>query len=259
MERTRNFLNQNIGSFERYAGFKDHQIYYDLIAQRLTSDSVIETCKALLEGISKTILNQLDIQRSEVKQRFQEHELKSLESTFNKMDGKTGEDFATLFRQAVLVLSVYHHSCEKELLNKLGNEFCKYIGRVRNADGPISHGQPSPKPNTSSRTLAIMVESVTDIIAFHMLEVFSLIDFQREDTPSEQLAITESFMLKTDDELGSICEREKIVREFNDFLDEQYPLEGKPRYSRALYEQYSEDYEIQLQEFIDSKEQELME
>jgi hypothetical protein len=104
-----------------------------------------------------------------------------------------------------------------------------------------------------------MVEGVTDIIAFHMLEVFSLIDFQREDTPSEEQAVIESFMLKTEDELEGISEREKLVREFNESLDELYPLDGKPIYSRALCDQYKEDYEIQLQEFIDNKEQELME
>lgn len=259
MKKTRNFLNQNVGSFERYAGFRDHEIYYALIEQKQTSDNVIETCKALIEGICKTILNQVDLQRSEVKRRFLTHDLKSLEVTYGKMAGKTGEDFATLYRQAVLVLSIYHHSCEKELLSKLGNEFCKYIGRIRNADGPISHGQPSPKPNVNSKILASMVEDVTDIIAFHMLEVFSLIDFQQEDTPSEEQAIVESFMLKTEEELAGISEREKLVREFNESLDELYPLEGKPIYSRALYDQYQEDYEIQLQEFIDNKEQELME
>ena len=64
-------------------------------------------------------------------------------------------------------------------------------------------------------------------------------------------------MFKTNIELESISERELTIRNFNEFLDEQYPLDGKPRYSRALYDQYSEDYEIQLQDFIDSKEQEL--
>lgn len=259
MERTRSFLNQNIGSFERYAGFKDHEIYYVLIDQKHTPDNVIETCKALIEGICKTILNQVDLQRSEAKRRFLTHDLKSLEGTYNKMAGKTGEDFATLYRQAVLVLSIYHHSCEKDLLNKLGNEFCKYIGKVRNTDGPISHGQTSPKSNSNSKTLASMVEGVTDIIAFHMLEIFSLIDFQLEDTPSEEQAIIESFMLKPEDELVAISDREKLVREFNESLDELYPLDGKPIYSRALYDQYQEDYEIQLQEFIDNKEQELTE
>jgi hypothetical protein len=259
MEKTRNFLNANMGSFERYSGFKDHEIYYVLIEQKQTTDSVIETCKALIEGICKTILNQVNLQRSDVRKRFLPRDLKSLESTFSKMEGSTGEDFAALYRQAVLVLSIYSHSCEKDLLSKLGNEFCKYIGRVRNADGPIAHGQPSPKPNTNTKTLANMVESITDIICLHMLEVFSLIDFVREDIPSEGQAIKESFMLKTDDELNSISKYEKIVREFNESLDELYPLDGKPIYSRALYDQYQEDYEIQLQEFIDNKEQELME
>jgi hypothetical protein len=64
---------------------------------------------------------------------------------------------------------------------------------------------------------------------------------------------------KTEDELAEISDEECNIREFNDTLDELYPLPGKPRYSRALYEQYFEDYEIQLKEFLDNKELELSE
>jgi len=38
--------------------------------------------------------------------------------------------------------------------------------------------------------------------------------------------------------------------EFNTELDELNPLEGKPLYSRALYEQYYEDYVLQLEDFL---------
>ena len=36
---------------------------------------------------------------------------------------------------------------------------------------------------------------------------------------------------------------------FNDYLDEQFPLEGKPIYSLALFQQFYEDYLIQLEEY----------
>ena len=38
--------------------------------------------------------------------------------------------------------------------------------------------------------------------------------------------------------------------EFNDFLDEQNPLPGKTRYSRALFDQEFETYEIELGDFL---------
>jgi hypothetical protein len=257
MERTTYFLSQNIKSFERYEGFKDHSIYYDVIERKFTPDSVIETCKALIEGICKTVLLQVDLKRGDVRDRFDVNELRGLDTTLNKLAGK-GESFHVLYAQTVRVLAAYHHSCEKDLLSKLGNEFCKYIGGVRNNHGPIAHGQVAPKLSHSSKTLSDMVSRVTDVIAFHMLEVLSLIDFQRIEEPGEEQAIIESFMPKSDEELNNISDREHLVRDFNQSLDDLYPLDGKPIYSLALHTQYPEDYAIQLQEFIDNKEEEEM-
>lgn len=42
---------------------------------------------------------------------------------------------------------------------------------------------------------------------------------------------------------------------FNEFLDGENPLKGKPLYSLALYQQYYEDYVIQLDEYRDSQSQ----
>ncbi len=258
MERTKIFLSQNKASFESYLNFEDHHVYYNAIDKKITADNCIETCKSLIEGISKTILSQIDIKRKDVRERFEAHELKSLDSTFDKMAGK-GEDFPTLFRQALLVLSNYHPACQKELIDCFGNKFCQYIGKLRNDRGDIAHGRVAPKLEKSTLDLAYMIENLTDIITFHMLEILSLIDFSKTDEISQEQAITESFMFKEDFELDGISELERCIREFNESLDKFYPLEGKPRYSRALYDQYREDYEIQLQEFIDNKEQELME
>ncbi|MEH1869572.1 MAG: hypothetical protein V7K69_31880 [Nostoc sp.] len=41
--------------------------------------------------------------------------------------------------------------------------------------------------------------------------------------------------------------------EFNDLLDEEFPLDGKLLYSQALYKLYYEDYEIRLQTFLDEQ------
>ncbi len=54
-------------------------------------------------------------------------------------------------------------------------------------------------------------------------------------------------------------EEEDLIRyednpEFNDLLNEEYPLDGKLLYSFALYELYYEDYEIQLRAFLDEQE-----
>lgn len=258
MDRTREFLSQNKASFNRYTHFEDHRVYYYAIDRKLTADNCIETCKSLIEGISKTVLSQIDLKLKIVHERFEAHELKSLRSTFDKIAG-SGEDFPVLFRQAILVLSNYHQACQKELMNSLGKDFCKYLTRLRNDRGDIAHGRAAPKVEKSTLDLAFMIENITDLITFHMLEILSLIDFSKTEEVSQDQAIVESFMFKDDFEIDNISEREQTIREFNESLDDLYPLEGKPRYSRALYDQYKEDYEIQLQEFIDNKEQELME
>jgi len=258
MDRTREFLSQNRSSFERYTNFEDHRVYYYAIDKKITADNCIETCKSLIEGIAKTVLSQIDLRRKAVRERFETHELKSLDSTFDKMTGN-GEYFPVLFRQSILILSNYHQACQKELMNSLGKDFCKYLTRVRNARGDIAHGRAAPKTDKSSLDLAFMIENITDLIVFHMLEVLSLIDVSTTDEVAQDQAIAESFMFKEDFELEAISERERTSRDFNDYLDKLYPFEGKARYSRALYDQFPEDYEIQLQEFIDNnKEQELM-
>jgi len=257
MERTKNFLSQNKTSFDRYLNFEDHHVYYNAIDKKVTADNCIETCKSLIEGISKTVLSQIDLKKKEVRERFDTHELRSLDSTFDRMTGK-GEDFHVLFRQAILVLANYHPSCQKELMDCFGNKFCQYIGRVRNERGDVAHGRAAPKHDKSTLDLAFMIENITDLITFHMLEILSVIEFSTQDEVNQDQAIIESFLFKDDLEIENISEREQTIREFNESLDDLYPLEGKPRYSRALHDQYLEDYEIQLQEFIDSKEQELM-
>ncbi|OCH21917.1 hypothetical protein [Aliivibrio logei] len=258
MIRTKEFLTQNKESFQRYASFKDYDVLFEAIEKKTSSDHCIEACKSLIEGISKTVLAQVDVRTQETRDRFNKLEIKNLETSLEKMRNDN-EDFHVLYQQAVVVLAAFHHSCEKGLLQAIGNKFCTYIAKIRDKKGDIAHGREAPKIIKSPMNLAFMIESVTDIIAFHMLETLSLIDFQQVDRPSQETLITESFRQKQSFELEVILDEERVIREFNESLDEQYPLKGKLRYSRALFEQYLEDYEIQLQEFIDNKEQELME
>ena len=73
-----------------------------------------------------------------------------------------------------------------------------------------------------------MVMAFADITTGYLLEIFYAIDLPGE---------TE---IAYDDNSA-----------FNDYLDSLYPLEGKPLYSRALHEQYREDYLIQLDDYRD--------
>ncbi|AXR04919.1 hypothetical protein [Salinimonas sediminis] len=252
MEKTRVFLKANKDSFESYGYFDDHDIYYEVIEQKITSDNSIEACKALIEGVCKTILTQMDARNPKTRRRFLDHDLKAVDSTFQKMKGKTGEDFQPLFKSAVTVLSAHVATLEKEIILDVGNAFCKSLGRLRNTRGDISHGQTSPKIVKSSIELEKIVVSLTDVIVIFLLEALSIADF---DSPHEEYSfadlVNEAFLLKDSEQLEDIDEEEQLLRDFNDDLDWSNPLPGKARYSLALFNQYPEDYEVQFRDYCD--------
>ncbi len=109
-------------------------------------------------------------------------------------------------------------------------------GELRNERGDISHGRATPKVLESDRSLARLVLSVTEALLRYMLASY----FSNRAEPNVQISYDE-------------------YPDFNDELDETFPLAGKPLYSRALYEQYYEDYFVQLSDFLDRLEVEEIE
>ncbi|WP_233007457.1 hypothetical protein [Rheinheimera faecalis] len=258
MRKTRKLLNSNRESFDMYSNFSDYQILIDCIESKVTADNSIEACKALIEGISKTIIDRVDLRCRFILRELDNNQIDNISNAKSQIKNNTIK-FVFAFKQASLILSIYHHSFGKSFFDAVGNPFCNMIGEIRNWKGDVSHGRVAPKMEKTSLELASLVESLTDTITFHMLEVFSLIDFSAGLVPDRSTIISESFVDKTETQLTDIPDEERDIRDFNDVLDELYPLPGKPRYSRALYEQYFEDYEIQLKEFLDNKELELSE
>lgn len=105
------------------------------------------------------------------------------------------------------------------------------IGSLRTARGDISHGRAVPKELQSDRSLARLVLNLTEAqLRYILASFFALQPTLEEDIPYE------------------------ANPDFNDFLDEQYDLGGKPLYSLALFQQYREDYLIRLQEYQDEQE-----
>ncbi|NKB76294.1 MAG: hypothetical protein GKR96_04450 [Gammaproteobacteria bacterium] len=101
-----------------------------------------------------------------------------------------------------------------------------------------------------------MIEAVTDIIALHMLEVFSLIDFTIDEPEDPDLPINESFREKSDVELESIGKEERLIRELNMELDSENEIGEGIRYSRALFQQRPRQYQILLSDFRVEKQME---
>jgi Abortive infection C-terminus len=105
------------------------------------------------------------------------------------------------------------------------------IGTLRNNRGDISHGRAVPKELQSDRSLARLVLNLSEGLLRYTLASF----FALQPPPDDEIAYDAN-------------------PDFNDFLDEQYDLGGKPLYSLALYQQYREDYLIRLEVYRDEQE-----
>lgn len=107
----------------------------------------------------------------------------------------------------------------------------RIVGELRNFRGDISHGRVVPKELQSDRSLARLVLNVSESVIRYMLASY----FAIRPTALPEIPYSEN-------------------EAFNDDLDERFQLEGKPLYSMALYQQYYEDYLIQLEAFLETDE-----
>lgn len=223
MQRSSKLIQANQGSFP------DCAYYLPLFskARRNVSkhpDICIETCKSLLEGISKTIILGLDAA--------------AISSDLDK------KDVEPLVKSAAKLLKANDDVIEENFVNRVSG-LAHSLGALRNARGDISHGKAVPKAKESSADFARLCLQMTDAMTYYMLQSFFAVNepvaaIDDEDEQPELL-------------LGGIP---KIAYEensdFNDELDGQYPLDGKLLYSDALYRLYYEDYIIELEAFLDT-------
>lgn len=149
MEKTIQIITKNK---DRFPHFEYYLNITDKINENIRTmpDVSIESCKALVEGISKTILDALG------------------ESYIEKGRSADGPD--NLAKKAVDKLSVY--SSVDPVATQSICSFVKRISEVRNERGDISHGKPVPKNINSDIHLAEMVAHTTDGIIYYILNIF---------------------------------------------------------------------------------------
>jgi len=187
---------------------KKHRLeYYDSlldVAEAYSEekpDITIETCKSLIEGISKLVIHL---------------------STKEPLHRLNSWDFQHLFKEALSELEKNSESFDSDLSNRLGSAV-HYLGELRNQHGDISHGKASLKEQKNDADFSEMVIGITDSICTYMLrKLDQLIDDELQYDEND---------------------------EFNNYLDELYPLDGKVRYSKALFEQEPETYKVQLGDY----------
>lgn len=140
----------------RFSDFSYYQIVLDKITENRESnpDIAIESCKSLIEGLSKSILKHTD--KSYISDRTP--------------DG----DFTPLFKKAVSSLASRGGNIEDAFTNAVRN-LIHQLGTLRNSRGDISHGRSAPKLISSSPHLSnLVVQSTDGLSAFLLHELFSL-------------------------------------------------------------------------------------
>ncbi|MFN0141640.1 MAG: abortive infection family protein [Pyrinomonadaceae bacterium] len=130
----------------------------EVIEQNVTKqpDICIESCKSLIEGVSKTILKALD-------PTVTDDDLKNL-------------DVMPLFKKAAKKLAEFDEEIEPDFINRSGT-LVENFGMLRNQRGDISHGKAAPKQYMSSPQFSGLVAQITEALAYYILDHFFRIDF----------------------------------------------------------------------------------
>ncbi len=150
MQLVRTLISQNSDKYEHFAYYEG---IIDVIEQKIKShpDICIESCKSLIEGVSKTIIKRLDVTAAD--------------RELNKMD------VMPLFKKAASKLAEYDEELELDFINRTAS-LIQNFGQIRNERGDISHGRAAPKEAHSSPQFSNLVVRVTEALAFYVLDHF---------------------------------------------------------------------------------------
>ena len=214
--------------------FPDFEYYIPIIEkaernQEPHPDITVECCLSLIQGVSKTIILDLD----------EKADPRKLESDRNESCAHHQ------FKRATELLKENNDIYETAFTGSCSG-LVSTLATLRNTRGDISHGRAVPKVLQSDVGLARLVMEITDSLLRYTLGSFFAINLDKKVQEIERIAQEEESLI-----------RYEKNPEFNDLLDEEYSYDGKLLYSQALYKLYYEDYEIRLQIFLD--EQELLE
>lgn len=185
-------------------------------------DISIETCKALLEGISKTVL-------IHTKPEWDRHRIENMK-------------FVPLVTHAMQDLRENDDVVEDQFKSHVVS-FSGSLATLRNHRSDISHGRGAPKIAESSKKFAALCFQTTEAIALYMLESYFELRAAPADLPKD---VADAPLPGGIPDIGY-----EDNPEFNDELDAQYPLDGKLLYSDALYRLYYGEYLIELESYLD--------
>ncbi len=155
MDKTREIILANI---EKHSHFEEYFKILDIIKANefKNPDICIESCKALIEGISKTIIVNLDNTR-----------------TAENIDD---DNLPKLFKESMNLLTDKCEDIEGDFIIRFSS-IIQVLGEIRNKRGDISHGRMAPKAIFSSHKLASTVKNMTESMLEYVLAHYFSVDF----------------------------------------------------------------------------------
>ena len=166
-------------------------------------DISIETCKSLIEGVSKLILNILE------------------QEPIHVLD--SSKDFQSLFKRAFKVIEDKTENPYIGIVDRLG-AVIHLVGEIRNKQGDLAHGRSSLKVQKNREDFSELIIGITEPICVYMIKNLCELSIKK---------------IKYDD-----------YELFNEYLDQIYPIDNNISYSKALFEQSPNIYEMLLSDFL---------
>lgn len=219
MERVKLLLHQHKHT---YSDFEYYHLHIEKIENNKSKnpDIAIESCKSLIEGVSKSVLNRLDI-------TFDEEKVTK---------GRNPWSVQKFFGKALNKIAEHSEEFEASFVHSTG-QIVNVISATRTERGDISHGKSVPKLVESSPEFAEMVTNMTDLIVSYTLKHFFQIDIKDKDKLD--------YFPK--DEENPNEDEENIIK-YNTYLDESqpdFPI-STVNYSQLLYENDYDEYETRF-------------
>ena len=208
------------------------QALRDIISHNIDRHSQFEYYELIISEIEDNLLNNnSDITIESCKSLIEgiaKTILKELDDPISEKDLRN-INIGRLFNVLSKKLEEYCVDYEAEFIYKIAG-FIAYIGEIRNNRGDISHGKRAPKESSSDKHFATLISKITEAISLYILQQFYSIDFSSklhinyEDNPN-----------------------------FNEYLNNSYPLPGLTEYSLALYHQDYNTYEEEFRIYINNE------
>lgn len=219
MERVKLLLHQHKHT---YSDFEYYHLHIEKIENNKSKnpDIAIESCKSLIEGVSKSVLNRLDITFDEKKES----------------SGKNPRSVQWFFKKSLEKIAEKSEEFEASFVASSG-QIINIISEIRTKRGDISHGKSVPKLVESSPEFAEMVTNMTDLIVSYTLKHF----FQIDTTDKDKL----DYFPKDEENPN---EDEETIIKYNTYLDESqpdFPI-STTSYSQLLYENDYDEYETRF-------------